>query len=326
MFKKYIFILGCHKSGTSLLRSIFDNQKGIFTIPIETHPFKMLGYPINYPLRKNLEFALNDFKYFKKNVYDWMEKVNILETNKYGGSYGFNKFNLEIVKQELNKLEEPKDFIYLIRDYFSIIYNSTILKDMCDIIIEKSVENFEYADILDRVFENSYFIHIIRNPYNNLFSLINYHKKLRKKINYFNLVDAINFSFYYLTRNMNHVENYYFIKYEDLTSDPKSILKKLCRDIDIEYDNNMLNPTIDGMKWKGNSSNDKKFCGISESKDYKLSPYLIELVNRRLKIYLSNYNYKLRNCKKISYLKKMPDENLRLYILSRIKLLIDKLS
>ncbi|MGA1778589.1 MAG: sulfotransferase [Schleiferiaceae bacterium] len=47
-----IFILGSHKSGTSLLRSLLDGHPDLFVIPFETHFMALLGRWITYSYRK----------------------------------------------------------------------------------------------------------------------------------------------------------------------------------------------------------------------------------------------------------------------------------
>ena len=39
--KNYVFILGQHKSGSSLLRSLLDGHPDLFVIPVETHYFSL---------------------------------------------------------------------------------------------------------------------------------------------------------------------------------------------------------------------------------------------------------------------------------------------
>lgn len=48
-----IFILGCHKSRTSLLRALFDGHDDLFVVPFETHFFQRTGHVIDYAFRKS---------------------------------------------------------------------------------------------------------------------------------------------------------------------------------------------------------------------------------------------------------------------------------
>ena len=52
MSKAPIFILGSHKSGTSLLRSLLDGHPELYVIPFETHFMASLGRWIKYSYRK----------------------------------------------------------------------------------------------------------------------------------------------------------------------------------------------------------------------------------------------------------------------------------
>ncbi|MDZ7690392.1 MAG: sulfotransferase [Balneolaceae bacterium] len=60
MNEEPIFILGAHKSGTTLLRSIFDGHPALFVIPFESHFFQNLCYWIDYDYRKEQPRTLTD--------------------------------------------------------------------------------------------------------------------------------------------------------------------------------------------------------------------------------------------------------------------------
>jgi hypothetical protein len=44
LMNQSIFILGAHKSGSSLLRSLLDGHPQLFAIPLETHLFQTAGF------------------------------------------------------------------------------------------------------------------------------------------------------------------------------------------------------------------------------------------------------------------------------------------
>ena len=49
-----IFLVGAHKSGTSLLRSILDGHPELFTVPFESHYFQNMHYWVdcNYRMER----------------------------------------------------------------------------------------------------------------------------------------------------------------------------------------------------------------------------------------------------------------------------------
>ena len=45
-----------------------------------------------------------------------------------------------------------------------------------------------------------------------------------------------------------------FLRYEDLIFDAETTLTQICKDVKIEFHEILLQPTINGLKWRGNSS------------------------------------------------------------------------
>jgi hypothetical protein len=54
-----IFIAGTHKSGTSLIRSLFDGHSNIYSIPMETHYFQLNKFWVDNEYRKQNPIKLN---------------------------------------------------------------------------------------------------------------------------------------------------------------------------------------------------------------------------------------------------------------------------
>ena len=66
-----VFILGSHKSGTSLLRSLLDSHPKLYIIPFETHFIASLGRWVQYSYRRqkpneNFEFSEKLLETLKK--------------------------------------------------------------------------------------------------------------------------------------------------------------------------------------------------------------------------------------------------------------------
>lgn len=205
-----IFILGAHKSGTSLLRALFDGHKDLFVVPIESHYFKHLGWWIQYPFRKQLPKyrTVREFWYEAKQ---WMIHFNMVE-DRLSDSMMAGKFNIPKIDEYLERIfeistpdEEITESILpsLYCQYVELInfslYTLSSLKGKR--IVEKSVENFEFAVDIEQEMSNPKFIHIVRNPYSNLVSLRKYVNRNQKS--YPNLgipLRVISDSFYHLEK------------------------------------------------------------------------------------------------------------------------------
>jgi hypothetical protein len=294
--KNPIFILGAHKSGTSLLRSLFDGHPALFSIPLETHIFQLAHYWVDYRFRSATPPILKN-EHIKEQYLNWVKHYN----NK-----AFPLADANIVGQlDLSDFEEimyhnTASFKDLVKQYFQGIYYAIYDKELpLNIrIVEKSVEHAEFAFELRALFPDAIFIHIIRNPYANLVSL---RRKLssRKKLFYPFLGKALlslNNSYYYLEKNSRLLNDYLVIRYEDLLQKPEDIMLKIANFVKIEFNKFLLQPTILGKPWHGNSSRGIEFSGIS-SKNMnawrkEIKSLEVMYVNRLFSHILKKYNYK----------------------------------
>ncbi len=318
-----VFLLGAHKSGTSLLRALFDGIEEYAVLPIETHPFQILDYGIRYPYRKQNAKELS-FERAYENALKWVKKSNI-NNDKYSDSLTINMFEETVFENQLNKNKSNLDSKLFIENYFAAVYDSyrknQFLKDN-QRFVEKSVENVEFALDLMKLFPDSKFIHIIRNPYSNLVSL----RKYKSTHGYPNLdkpVKALFESYYNLFRNERLIENYKIIKYEDLISKPNLVINDICESLNITFHSEMLEPTVNnGQNWQGNSTTDTKFSGISDKRlndwEKQIYPIEIDFVNKLFPHILERFNYKKLTPGKIFL--KNPKESIKTYAFNRILL------
>ena len=90
-------------------------------------------------------------------------------------------------------------------------------------------------------------------------------------------------------------ENFRIVKYEQLVADTASIMNELADWLGIEYSDILLKPTILGQLWKGNSSVDNDFLGVSRSRIgnglKKLNQYEKDYISDNCGKYLDEYNY-----------------------------------
>jgi hypothetical protein len=149
-------------------------------------------------------------------------------------------------------------------------------------IVEKSVENAEFAYVLRNMFPDNYFIHIVRNPYATIVSL----RKARSQSGYPVMdlfASSLKNSYYYLFKNRIALDRYLVICYEDLISQPEATMKQVVDFLGIGFDEGLLHPTSLGEPWGGNSTSNRQFNGIStiplEGWKEHINDYEISLVN-----------------------------------------------
>lgn len=298
-----IFILGCHKSGTSLLRNLLDDTPGLFSIPIETHFLEISGMQIYYSLRKqNLEEV--GFENMLGRVRKMLEKSNekAIASTRFGGdSLGSDKWDIALL---INYLEsngrnafEQKDYSKFFQTYFEAIHLS-LLGDLPESevrYVEKSVENAEYAAWLKKLYPDASFLHIVRNPYAVLVSIRKF-RMLHGQYPYLgNILEAMAFSYYNALTNPLGVEDYKIIRYEDLVSKTDETMQSVASFLNLPYTAKLLTPTSMGENWHGNSMTGESFSGVSSQPlsawKKSIRPIEIHQVNKRLSPYLTAFDY-----------------------------------
>jgi len=320
--KNYVFILGPHKSGSSLVRNLLDGHPDLFAVPIETHYFSLSKrFWVNY-------FLWSERPRVKKsNPQDFIDWVGgyINTSSKYRDIETADFMNLEKFRTHFlsnwTGTDNTKDEII---NYFNSIYYSVHSKPINTdlIVVEKSVSNAENAIRLQKLFPKAKFIHVVRNPYDNLLSFRNYRLKIGDRFpSLRDLVESLKVNYYYLYKNQELINNYFVLKYEDLVADTRGQMQIVSKFLEIPFDDILLLPTANGKTWEGNSSQDKKFAAISKERvgqfEKQITKVEVELINRLFDFVLSDFGYQ-RIEKKSSFFAFGKKEKLRTYIYNRL--------
>ncbi|MHA1768088.1 MAG: sulfotransferase family protein [Promethearchaeota archaeon] len=321
MNQEPIFLLGAHKSGTSLLRSIFNGHSQIYTIPIEAHYFQNMKYWVDYEYRAQRPQNLTNDEIIE-SFCNWIHTCNSSE-DPYSDSIAKGLFNEDKFKEVFSEIKYTQSEKERIEIYFRAIYYSVSGKFLPEEIriVEKSIENAEFAVELSTFFPRAKFIHIVRNPYANIVSL----RKFKSIYHDFALIPrvikSLYNSYYYLYKNSKIIQNYYILKYEDLVTEPELQIKKICQFLNLPFEDILLIPTYQGKPWVGNSTSGEPFRGIESSRLNKwkkeIHPMEIYYVNKIFPFVLRDYGYEIIS-QSGSFWKKARGENLKRYLYNRI--------
>jgi len=289
-----IFLFGPHKSGTSLLRSLLNGHNDLFTIPIESHIFMLLGYWIDNEYRKQKPENVQSGEILERFC-NFIKENNQLD-NPFGGSNATGFFNENKFKQSMENIQDAFDDKKTIELYFESIHQSLNDSELGDLrVVEKSVENAEFALELNKYFPNAKFVHIIRNPYANLVSM----RKFKMTGNQYpilrRILKTLYNSYYFLEKNKRLIENYHVLKYEDLVSSPEATMNQICDFLEIDFEPILLSPTKSGKIWTGNSMSGEKFNKISKSRigswKEEISSMEVSYINNLFPFVIENYAY-----------------------------------
>lgn len=293
--KDPIFILGCTKSGTTLMRNLFDGHPDLFIVPFESHFFQITHKWVSYYFRRTNPHKLT-FDEMKLGLFNWVKYMNTISNTI---ADGFIQGQLDILKfKEYIDNEKVSNTKELSNAYIKAIYYSLLQKEMPTNIrfVEKSVENVEFCQEWIQMYPNAKFIHILRNPYSNIVAIRKYLAKTKKKYPFLlPAFSAMNTSYYFLYKNPELIKNYKVIRYEDLLVNPERAMKELSVFLDIEFSKVLLTPSHLNELWKGNSTNRQNFSGVSAGNikkwEVEITDYEINMINKYFDFVIKDFNF-----------------------------------
>jgi len=216
------FIIGSGRSGNTLLRSILSGNSDI-SIPPESY---------------RIPFAIKKFHIF--NNRNWEDIVSqVLKEFEDCKEFYTWEINIKDVQKRLENIEDSKRTLSNIFDELFCTYaeKHSVGSKMWG---DKTPMNTLYLDWIGTVFPHSKFIHIIRDGRDVASSYL-------KMERYDTILEAANrwINSIQLAQSFGSKikENYMEIRYEDLVTAPKDVIKNTCVFLDINYDSKMLDHT-----------------------------------------------------------------------------------
>lgn len=255
-----VFILGAHKSGTSLLRSLLDEHPNCTVIPFETHVMELCGYWVPNAIRYSQPGQFSNDQ-IKERLLEGLKRANA-NRNRFGDSVLNESISLGKVERYLASCEGTQ--AGFVAHYLEALSRAIAANDdKPSTVVEKSVEHIDMIASLHVLFPNARFVHISRNPYANMVSI-------RK----FRLVSGVAYprldvlaktlrSSLSVARQWSGHPQFLQVNYEDLVQDPKVRMQEVANFLGLTFHESMLTPSLQGKKWNGNSSRDRQFSGIS---------------------------------------------------------------
>ena len=134
-------------------------------------------------------------------------------------------------------------------------------------------------------------------------------------------LDALENSYYYLYQNPVLVPDYMVIRYEDLVAQPRETVERVAEFLDVRFSESLLEPTVLGSPWAGNSTSGQRFEGISTLplRLWKplVTPLEIAVVNRLFGHVLHDHGYE-RIVSPRSVYRPCPGERPKIYLANRL--------
>jgi hypothetical protein len=213
-----IFIVGCPRSGTTLLQCLLGANSHVATFP-ETHFF---GYVLNLMgIRGALGIAS------RKALPRWKK---LLE---------------ELGHPEMkSKLPRLAIFVRQFSNAYVDVLDTLCLAQAKTAWVEKTPNHLHHIDQIQKLVKDAKFVHIIRNSADvvaSLYDVTNKYPEMWGGLGWsidrciFKYCEDTRLSKAYLSR-----KNHWLVRYEELVNEPKLVLTKLCKFINVSFEEQML--------------------------------------------------------------------------------------
>jgi len=270
------FIVGCPRSGTTLLQSMIASHPKVVSFP-ETHFFSGT-LPINSFLRP--------FKVFGAGSRDFVKQY--LTQNGYSSITPFEDLS------PYKFFSHPQWCQLLIDIIDKMTVREAAKKDIGDFVLglEKTPRHLHYISSIEHSKGKNKFLHILRNGPDVVASLHMATNKypnqwggarsVKKCISWWNNSTKASMKY----RNSS---NHCFVSYEQLISDPEKVVKSICRFLDVTYDPSMIqsfHQTAGALmqkneKWK--SKNTQQDLSKSNKLNKQFDDATIAYINNKVK-------------------------------------------
>jgi len=211
----FFFIIGRPRSGTTMLRSIFDNHPNI-CIPLESSYILILSKKY-----KNIKYWTPDLL---------IQFYNDLFTEK--NKFSEWKIDREKLKNDLLNAKGENTYFNICK-IVHLNYISQFRKDKIMIIGDKMPKYAVKLNDLIKIFPEALIIHIIRDYRDNLYSMlqVNFSHSIVAEILYQWRYSAL------LLKKLkkNYPEKILSIRYEDFVRKPKESFQEMCNFLSVPY-------------------------------------------------------------------------------------------
>jgi hypothetical protein len=214
-----VFLVGCPRSGTTLLQSLLSAHPQVASFP-ESHFFTTVisSQALLYQLGLASPRARTRF-------YQFVHEIGHSEMRRY--LPGFPVFTRQYTRA------------------FLAVLDTLTRQQQKSLWLEKTPRHLHYIDDISRLVPGAKFIHLIRNGADtvaSLYEVVQAHPDTWKAFSPGDLDQCIQrwLTDAMITRQHCHKSNHILIRYEHLTEEPRLVLTKLCTFIGLPFSETML--------------------------------------------------------------------------------------
>lgn len=286
-----VFLVGCPRSGTTLLQSMLGANTHIATYP-ESH------------------------------FYIWVLSLkwylSVLGIAKRSAHVRWNAYLETLGRQDMqNRLSRPALFVRQYSQAFVKVLDALTLEQGKNVWLEKTPHHLDFVDRIEHLVDRAKFVHILRNGDEVVASLYHIGKVYAREwgadivkdkplnhegAKYQNIDACIRAWIHYTRQSQKCAFNpyHYIVKYHQLVRNPNAVLKQLCDFLGVPFETAMLvdYPKIAAQvvnaneKWKQSASQpiqnhgNQKFYELFDEQQRK---YILERLPQDLTEFVGHY-------------------------------------
>jgi len=257
-----VFICGHPKSGTSLVRALFDSHPQLIVYPEESLFFRRyLPQSSGLDLKGRLELADRTLIH----IFRWNSRAPVADQEDFPDR-DYSTISFEEVRQALRRHiaavdRQPGDMLSAAMLAYGEVGQTA--GEQTRRWVEKSPYNEYYAAQIFEWWPQARCVHILRDPRDNFASYRRKHPDWQPEFFALNWSRSTRAGFE--NQKRFGAERYCILSFEDLARAPEASLRSLTEFLGIDWDASLAAPTRAGVQWQGNSMFAERFKQISKT-------------------------------------------------------------
>ena len=305
---KFIILLSCGRSGSSLVQSLFDMHPQIMQFPGDfrfDHQFVNILDEKDPNKISQMFCDLNPFFFDSRlqKSFGLIDRHDMLGKKKNE----FYKFSKKIFKKNFiyffnNSKKNAIDKIISLHKAYAKLSSQSLNKKKIIILHLHGIQYFENFTNYFSKFHNFKILLTLRDPLVSLCATINNWLKFKSGKDLHSESLYNNFKIHIDMMNVLHKfrKKVYIIQLENLHLKSNKVLKGLCKLLRINYKNSLKKSSYFNKVWWGDSVSNKFLNGLNPKFKNKFDKNIffdkdIEIIERKIKNVITKYNYPIRS-------------------------------
>lgn len=342
MLRKPIFISGLRKSGTSMVRMLFDGHPEVFVPPC--NELKFMHYSTVPALCSHKDFSSDNIDEIKEHMLSdrTLRALGDRDSNFWREEFDYEGFLADVRSKRCETMEELIE--NMMHSFAS--RSSDFSGDVLDTrYVIKGEMQTEYFLELRAMFPDMKALYVLRNPYAHFTAVRNsyrmdslWDRKLKPSRNLssreltwrdrypfvLNHLMYMKSSYCFMSKFAKlFPESFKVVVFDDILMNPEGVMREVAEFVGIEFTDALVMPTLNGRVWGGNSMlTDKEFNGIDKGPlthwKSSITSGEIKLINTHFQWVIERFGFELERSDASFYRPFHYTEMIKRYVANRV--------